>query len=411
MQRLSALAAIEHDDPLASAAARRLDQLVGEDNCERPIGVAVSGGSDSTALLHLACLWASQRGRVLLVFTVDHGLRPGAADEAETVAAACRGLGLSHQTLRWKNGRAQQSTARSARHALLAAAVRDVGGRHLLIGHTADDQLETLLMRARQGSGWYGLGGMDAVAVSPAWPEGRGVTLARPLLAHSRSVLQHWLRARGVAWVEDPSNADVRFERVRVRRLIEEASPAFQTRLNRITGRMAALRRAERTVLARALDQTVTAIGDGQFVWRRDGVEQLDREVRIISLLIQLASGTAQPLSHRNVRVLLEAIRTSQKDAGRTLGGAWIAWSRPHVLFSRDPGLAASPPGPNTIVWDGRFERVGTGLAGHKQDRGVAFGDAQDDRLRLTPSLPPDESDWRDLTGDRLEAVKASMKG
>jgi len=187
-----------HGPPGAALQQRfnaRLDRLAACLPAGGPLGVAVSGGSDSMALLTLAEGWARVRRSGLLALTVDHGLRQGSAREAAAVAAHCRARGIDHRTLSWQAGpatrtpardrRAVQATARQARHALLAGALRAAGGKWLLMGHTGDDQIETFLMRARQGSGWYGLGGMDPVSVSPAWPEGRGVFLVRPLLGET----------------------------------------------------------------------------------------------------------------------------------------------------------------------------------------------------------------------------------
>ncbi|MDP1556345.1 MAG: ATP-binding protein, partial [Hyphomonas sp.] len=119
---------------------------VPEDLREGPIGLAVSGGSDSITLLHLAHRWARPRGAKLLVLTVDHRLRPAAAAEAAGVARLAGDLGLPHLTLVWEAPMARQSAARRARHALLATALKSAGGQLLLTGHTASDQAETVLM-------------------------------------------------------------------------------------------------------------------------------------------------------------------------------------------------------------------------------------------------------------------------
>ena len=124
------------------------DRLCG--TASGPIGIAVSGGSDSLALLVLAHDWAARAGRDLMAFTVDHRLRPEAADEARHVAGICAHLGIGHQTLTWETPVSKQALARRARHGLMAAALRARGGARLLLGHTSDDQCETFLMRARQ---------------------------------------------------------------------------------------------------------------------------------------------------------------------------------------------------------------------------------------------------------------------
>ncbi|GAB4263889.1 MAG: tRNA lysidine(34) synthetase TilS [Pararhodobacter sp.] len=183
------------------------------------VGVAVSGGGDSVAALVLACE-ALGVARVQAV-TVDHGLRAESAQEAEGVARLCARLGVPHQVLRW-NGRAvagnMQDAAREARLSLIGDWAR---GRvdAVLLGHTRDDQAETVLMRLARGSGVDGLSGMAAER------RAHGVLWLRPLLGVSRAALRDALRARGFDWIEDPSNADSRFLRVRARQALAALAP------------------------------------------------------------------------------------------------------------------------------------------------------------------------------------------
>ncbi len=188
------------------------------------IGVAVSGGSDSIALLHLVAHWAAARDRTLCVFTVDHRLRVAAHAEAQTVAALAGRLGHAHQTLIWQAPNPQQAAARRARHGLLASALRASGGRLMLMAHTLDDQLETVAMRRAHSSSPYGEAGMRRLAPSPVWPEGDGVMIGRPLLETPRRTLRDWLTQLGESWIDDPSNQDTDYERVRWRaRLADDA--------------------------------------------------------------------------------------------------------------------------------------------------------------------------------------------
>ena len=115
------------------------------------IAIAVSGGSDSVALLLLARAWAQRSERKLCVFTVDHGLRPEAKDEAKWVEALCTRLDLEHKTLVWADPKPTQNAARQARYTLLCEAMWESGASTILVGHTQDDVLETALMRRRRG--------------------------------------------------------------------------------------------------------------------------------------------------------------------------------------------------------------------------------------------------------------------
>ncbi len=133
------------------------------------VGIAVSGGGDSIALLHLAQIWAVNNNVKVKVATVDHGLRSASASEAAGVASACALLGLDHRTLRWEGWHGQgdlQAVARNARQRLLADWARSVGIETVLLGHTMDDQAETVLMRLGRGSGVDGLSGMRGRVVS-----------------------------------------------------------------------------------------------------------------------------------------------------------------------------------------------------------------------------------------------------
>lgn len=181
------------------------------------VGVAVSGGPDSMALLLLA---AAARPGAVEAATVDHGLRADSRAEAEMVAQHCLGLGVPHAILTagWKErpATAIQERARRERYRLLGYWAEERGLQALATGHHADDQAETLLMRLSRGAGVRGLAGMRRRSVAP----GTDVILLRPLLGWRRGELEQVCSGAGVAPAADPSNEDVRFERVRVRRAL-----------------------------------------------------------------------------------------------------------------------------------------------------------------------------------------------
>ena len=179
------------------------------------IAVAVSGGPDSLALLLLA--EAACPGRVAAA-TVDHGLRPESAAEAESVARLCGLIGVPHRTLAVRvepSGEGLQAAARAARYAALAAWMDEAGLGLLLTAHHADDQAETLLMRLNRGSGVAGLAGVRADGAVPG--TGGRLRLCRPLLGWRRSELQAVVAAAGIEAAADPGNTDERFDRARLR--------------------------------------------------------------------------------------------------------------------------------------------------------------------------------------------------
>lgn len=183
-----------------------------------PLVLALSGGGDSMAL---ACLMADEAARSERDFhalIVDHRLRPESTDEAELAASHAEALGARTRVLVWDQPASGQAAARMARHRLLADAARDLGAGTVFLAHTADDVIETLLMRlSRKQAGWRALAAMGERAISPAWPEGRGIRVARPLVRTSRAALRRFLNSREQSWIEDTSNINRAFERVRAR--------------------------------------------------------------------------------------------------------------------------------------------------------------------------------------------------
>ncbi|WP_439635656.1 tRNA lysidine(34) synthetase TilS [Oceanicaulis sp.] len=179
------------------------------------LALGFSGGGDSTALLH--ALRAAHPDFPLHALIVDHQLRPESAVEAADNADYARSLGAEPHILRWTAPKKNQAAARQARHRLLAGACEGLGVRLLCLGHTLDDRIETLRMRAKREGGWRTLTGMTRFDASPVWPEGRDLTVVRPFLELRRAELREYLSRIEARWIEDPSNEDAQYERVQVR--------------------------------------------------------------------------------------------------------------------------------------------------------------------------------------------------
>ncbi len=191
-----------------------LERLVDADS---RLGIAVSGGPDSIALLLLA--HAARPGRIKAA-TVDHGLRKESADEARMVAALCSELAIPHEVLVVEVAPGNlQANARTARYAALGKWVDEAGIDALLTAHHADDQAETLLMRLNRGSGIAGLAGVRARAQIP----GHGGALLRPLLEWRKAELEEVVADAGIEPAHDPSNDNEDFDRVRMRKALAEA--------------------------------------------------------------------------------------------------------------------------------------------------------------------------------------------
>lgn len=330
----------------------RFDAALGsvpEDLRAGPIGLAVSGGSDSVALLHLACRSAAACGQSFLVLTVDHRLRPEAAAEAQQVAALCIRLGLAHQTLAWEAPVARQSAARRARHALLASALRIAGGQLLLTGHTATDQAETVLMRARQGSGWYGLAGMRALSLSPVWPEGEGLWIARPLLGETRGALRGWLEGKGEDWIDDPSNTNPAFERIRIRLQLAARGRDLHARTLACQQGFGRLRAVEDAFLARWLGMAVSLAPDGAVTARLTGLPP-ERAARALGILLQCVAGRETPPRSENLAGLAARCLGEPAFRGATLGGVRVRPSRAGLKLAPEPGARQNPPAPDVLA-------------------------------------------------------------
>jgi tRNA(Ile)-lysidine synthase len=328
---------------------------------ERHVALAVSGGSDSTALMRLAADWARTKhpGLVLSVLTVDHGLRPEAAAEAARVGRWAEALGLPHHCLRWtdepKPATAIQARARAARYGLMAAWCRSHDATAVLTAHTLDDQAETVLMRLSRTTSPDSLAG-----IRPAgnW---EGLPLLRPLLRLRRQALRDWLTSLGQAWIEDPSNEDERFERVRARRSLAGLSPASTERLAALAEKCAhaatLLERLARRWISLSLqehDAGICHIAAGDFRGLPEALQE-----RILAIVIDRYGGG---LGTPEADELRRAARWScgQDGAARcTLGGALLGRRKAGFWVTREagriPDAAVIVPESGKCMWDNRF--------------------------------------------------------
>ncbi|HET6184154.1 MAG TPA: tRNA lysidine(34) synthetase TilS [Acetobacteraceae bacterium] len=337
---------------LAAAFAARMARLGPFEPSPR-LALAVSGGADSMALALLARHWAAERGGSALALVVDHGLRPESADEAALTLSRLTGAGIAARVLPLTGlaaGPALAERARAARYAALAAACAEAGIAHLLLGHHAGDQAETVLIRALAGSGPHGLAGMAALVEHPH------VRLLRPLLDVAPGRLRALLRAAGWEWVEDPSNTNPMSTRVRLRALRHDrdgAGPATSALV--AAARADGLRRAaDEAAIAEEIASQVTLRPEGFALIPPSGLSPA-----AFGRLVAAIGGLERPLPERDAAALADRPRaatiagTELVPAGR-LGPGWLlvreaAAARPPVT------LAAG------AVWDGRFKIVAAG--------------------------------------------------
>lgn len=313
------------------------------------LAVAVSGGADSMALALLAASWAQARGGRISALIIDHGLRAESGAEARLTASRLAARAIPAEIIRLAGltrGPGLAARARAARYrALAAACAADGGVVHLLLGHHQADQAETLLMRARSGSGPAGLAGMAP------WRAAGSVALLRPLLPLPPERLRATLREAGTDWVEDPSNADPQALRTRLR--AEVASPARRAGLSTAAIERAAAREAMAGRIAALLAERVRLDPAG-FALLAPG--PLPPEA--LSALVRMLAGRDYPPPARALAALATAPRPATLAGVRLLaaGRLGVGRFRGGWLLVREPAAVAPPVAVRAgVVWDGRF--------------------------------------------------------
>ncbi len=318
-----------------------LTEALGPD-APRRVGVALSGGGDSVALLHAA----RAAGFAVEAATVDHGLRPESAAEAAAVGRACAALGVPHTVLRWAEAPRGNvmDAARRARLRLIGAWARERGIGMVLLGHTADDQAETFLMRIAREAGLEGLSGMRTRFAA------EGVMWCRPLLGVERGALRGWLRERGIGWIDDPSNENARFGRVRARRAMAGLRPAGVTpaAVGAVIGHLAAANAALERMLRDWAGPHV-AVREAEIRIAAAPFAALDPELRrrlVNAALIWVACADYPPRAAQ-----LAGLLAQMRDA--TLHGCRLRLSGGEIIIARELRAVAGLRLPVGAVWDG----------------------------------------------------------
>jgi tRNA(Ile)-lysidine synthase len=338
--------------------------------------LAVSGGPDSTALLVLAARWRAQmrRGPRLLAVTVDHRLRPESAKEARSVQRLAEKLGIAHRIVRWSGAKPAaglQAAARAARYALLAAAARKAGARHIVTAHTLDDQAETIFFRLARGSGLTGLAGMARVAALPCCGAAVGqgargkvhrahrtrraggeIVLVRPFLSISKARLVATLKAGKIPFAEDPSNTDPRFTRARLRKVMPllAAEGLDAGRFSLLARRAARAEAAIEAAVAAALPRVSLTQWSNSGPIMLDGgrFQELPAEValRVLGRAIDRI-GQEGHLELGKLEALFDALRGRGRNSGRfrrTLGGAVVTLAGDRLEVERAPARRRQRP-------------------------------------------------------------------
>ncbi|WP_242494360.1 tRNA lysidine(34) synthetase TilS [Loktanella sp. IMCC34160] len=354
------------------------------------IAVAVSGGGDSMALLHVAYEVLHGTDKVLEAVTVDHGLRSDSADEARAVAAYCEGLGINHAILRWDDwdGRGNvMDAARRARIRLIGAWAKGRGIGGVLLGHTADDIAETFLMRLARKSGLDGLAAMDVQF------ERDGMRWARPLWQQSRADLRNYLRRHEVPWIDDPTNEDDRFDRARTRKALS-ALTELGIGVEELFHSADALRGA-RSALTHYTSEAARAhvtIDGGDVLIPRRSRPPIHPEIinrLLVAGLRWVGRGDYPP----RWSALVELSAGLSLVGKHTLAGCLVTERDGVIRISREWNAVRATTCPTTGVWDGRWAVDGPHAPGLEVR---ALGEA----VRDCP-------DWRD-TGRPRDSLLSS---
>ncbi len=327
--------------PVADQEAARLIAACGPFEAAPEVAVAVSGGADSMALTLLVDAWARSQGGRVTALTVDHGLRPEAAAEAAQVKAWLTARGIAHETLRWEGDKPKtgiQAAARRARYELLLGWCRQHDVIHLFLAHHADDQAETVAMRQAKGSGPEGLAAMALISPPPV-PGPRWPRLVRPLLPVRKERLEATLRAKRQPWIDDPSNLDLKFERVRIRRRLC-AEPEAVERFVALAAAHAETRAKGDRELAGWLAQTVTLTAEGAVSVDRAVADQVPDHLRqaFWRRILMTVGGHTLPPRREKIARLAAAVR-DPSFRGATAAGCRVAAKPNHFLVQREKAV------------------------------------------------------------------------
>ena len=350
---------------LADHLNQKLAELLPKD---APFAIAFSGGGDSTALVHAL----KDHPRAKCVFIVDHALREGSDIEAESAARFAENCGYQAEILRWQHNSpvtAIQEKARCARYALMGEACRKLGIQYLLTAHSEDDQAETLLMRYERKTDWRGAAGMAELAYAPVWPELALVKIVRPLLALSRECLRDYNRENKLKWVEDPSNQNRDYARIRARDFLRHSGGIKIDLLVTATQMRSAL-----NVEKKILREQFSLIG----AINRNGYITLS-DVPLPELMLHMlraVSGQNNLIDRAKIKRLLTSMRGATFKSA-TLGGSLLVRTETGFIICRDPvsvkGRQDTHHARNKMhqrlsfklsdevqIWDGRFSVTGT---------------------------------------------------
>lgn len=355
--------------PVSDPEFSTLMAALGPFECNAQVAVALSGGPDSMALCLLADAWARRRGGRVVALTVDHGLRSDSGAEAAVVGGWMGAIGIAHQVLAWEGTKPRsgvQAKARAARYEMLTGWCRRAGILHLVLAHEMEDQAETVLMRLTRGSGRHGLAGMSAVS------ETSGVRILRPLLGVERARLTATLQARRQPWVEDPSNHNPAFARIRVRQWLPALAQAGcgAAHLKGLAETFAAGRAESEEQIAALLARACSLSPAGHAMLDRAVLAAAPASTTrdALSRVLRTVGGGAYPVARDKVDALWSWLEGGAGSSSVTLARCRCLRRSDDIIVCREgrhlPDPIVTGPG-ERIFWDERFDiQMGDAAAG-----------------------------------------------
>jgi tRNA(Ile)-lysidine synthase len=299
---------------------------------ENIVALATSGGGDSMAMALLFSKWAKLNGTKIIALIVDHKLRPESSAEALAVQSNLATLGIDSKILVWQHDKVSsniQARARAARYKLLAEYCHQHNIKTLAVAHNKNDQAETVLLRIFRGSGIKGVAGIKSVVKL------KGVRVIRPLLAVSKEEIIAYLQANSVTWVEDPSNKNEKFARIKVRNYLA-SQPAI------VTSRLCLLaknaRRAQ-NFIEQEVKQKLSQIMLAEDSLNLEQFKSLHEEIalRILAKMLRHNGNTKRVPRLESLELLYNNIIRA-KPQNKTLGGCFVKVKKNVISFEGEEG-------------------------------------------------------------------------
>ena len=295
------------------------------------IAVAVSGGSDSMALSILFNRLIKEYNGKLHCVTINHQLREESDIEAIKVREILRSYDINHHIIPWIGPKPKsniQENARLARYKLLTEYCHQHGIKYLATGHQKNDQAENFIIRADHGSGINGLSGIPKVTIM------NDITIIRPLLEFNKKELQEFLESQNIEWIEDPSNQNEQFTRVKVRNLLKQY-PEWIDKLNVVSKNLPRAKECVDHMLNNSIKELVTYPIQDSAVFEFTKFNELPQEIRfrMLAKLLQDIGGNLKPARAERIEGLMAKIELGMKFKASTLAGCLIRRKKEQIII------------------------------------------------------------------------------